>query len=284
MNEIKILICAHKPSVFPRDDIFLPIQVGKAISNINLPIQGDNTGDNISNKNKSFCELTALYWAWKNIKIIYPDIQYIGLFHYRRYLALNNKLIGNDKIIVDRLPALDNYYDRISNYLRNYQIILPRKIVYPYSLALSYMVCHYSEDYRILKEAFQKFYPEYYESFVYIFEKNNKLFPCNIFITHYSQFTRYCEWLFPFLFQFEQMINIDNYNEYQKRIIGFISERLFNIFVYHNKLKSKHKPSFLIDPDRQNKKYSVFSKYKFCFWYYKTEIKKQLAFLFQKWI
>jgi hypothetical protein len=276
MNEIKIVVCTHKSAVLPLDDIFFPIQVGKAISNIDLPIQGDNTGDNISNKNKSFSELTALYWAWKNLKSIYPNIQYIGFSHYRRYLALNSKLTSNDEIRVDKLPEFDNYYDMISNYLKSHQIILPRKIIYPYSLATSYALYHYSEDYMTLKETFRKFYPDYYGSFIYIFEKNNKLSPCNMFITHYSHFVQYCEWLFPFLFQLEKIINIDHYNEYQRRIYGFISERLLNVFVYHNKIKSKYKPLFLIDSERQNGKHS-------CLADYKTKTKRQIAFLFQKW-
>ena len=74
------------------DEIFFPIHVGAAISNVTLGIQRDDQingsyCDNISSKNKSYCELTALYWAWKNIKKIYPDLEYIGLNHYRRYFS-----------------------------------------------------------------------------------------------------------------------------------------------------------------------------------------------------
>jgi hypothetical protein len=190
-------------------------------------------------------------------------------------LALNNKLIGNDEIVIDKLPDLNNYANRILNYLKIHQIILPKRIVYPYSLALSYMENHYSEDYRKLKNIFHEFYPEYYESFIFIFEKNNKLSSCNIFITHYQYFVQYCEWLFPLLFQFEKIVNVDNYDEYQKRIYGFISERLLNVFVYHNKFKAKYKPLFIIDPDKEDKKYSFFSEYK-------SKIKKQLSFFFQR--
>jgi hypothetical protein len=50
------------------DDIFMPVQGGKAISDIDLGIQGDDTGENISAKNPYYAELTILYWAWKNLK------------------------------------------------------------------------------------------------------------------------------------------------------------------------------------------------------------------------
>ena len=94
-SKIKILICCHKPSELPEDGIFLPIHCGKAISSVDLGIQGDNEVngqpcDNISDRNETYCELTAMYWAWKNIKKIYPDIEYIGLNHYRRYFDFDH--------------------------------------------------------------------------------------------------------------------------------------------------------------------------------------------------
>ena len=65
MNKVKILVCCHKPDKFMSDDVYMPIQVGKANSKFDLGIQGDNEGDNISIENPHFCELTGLYWAWK---------------------------------------------------------------------------------------------------------------------------------------------------------------------------------------------------------------------------
>jgi hypothetical protein len=64
----KILICTHKEFNYIPDNSFLPIHVGKEISAVDLPYQVDNTGTNISSKNKNYCELTALYWAWKNLE------------------------------------------------------------------------------------------------------------------------------------------------------------------------------------------------------------------------
>lgn len=79
---VKILVCHHKASPYIKNECFLPVQVGKEISNVTLDYcQPDNYGDNISEKNKSWCELTALYWAWKNL-----DADFYGLMHYRRLL------------------------------------------------------------------------------------------------------------------------------------------------------------------------------------------------------
>ena len=81
----------------PKNILFLPIQVGRAISSVDLGIQGDDTGDNISWKNRNYCELTALYWAWKNLK----EVDIIGLCHYRRYFLLKNNIfnIGVQKYV-----------------------------------------------------------------------------------------------------------------------------------------------------------------------------------------
>ena len=85
---LKILVCCHKKTNLPNDDqdILLPIQVGASKSDIDLGFQKDNmifekTCDNISEKNNIYCELTAMYWAWKNIQAVYPGINYIGLCH-----------------------------------------------------------------------------------------------------------------------------------------------------------------------------------------------------------
>ena len=84
--KIKIIVATHKKYKMPEEEIYLPIQVG-AEEKDGLGYQKDNEGENISLKNPYYCELTALYWAWKNYdKLGNPD--YIGLMHYRRHLIM----------------------------------------------------------------------------------------------------------------------------------------------------------------------------------------------------
>lgn len=97
MSNIKILVCFHKPGEMPSDSIYLPIQVGKSLTDLDLNIQTDNKVDgkdcdNISQWNNIFCELTADYWAWKNMDQALPEVDYIGLCHYRRYFDFNGSL------------------------------------------------------------------------------------------------------------------------------------------------------------------------------------------------
>jgi len=112
-TKVKILTCYYQPWHFPKENIYFPIQAGKSISKYNLEIQGDDTGDNISCKNETFSEFTAWYWGWKNIKNIYPNIEYIGLSHYRRFFALNKPFEGYTIIKKVNIPKMENYENLI---------------------------------------------------------------------------------------------------------------------------------------------------------------------------
>ena len=92
-KRVKIYISTHKPCDYVKNELFTLVQAGAALPGTTaIPdaVQ-DNTGDNISDKNPRFCELTTQYWAWKN-----QDADYYGFFHYRRYLSFaeNNKEIN----------------------------------------------------------------------------------------------------------------------------------------------------------------------------------------------
>ena len=83
-KDIVMLVATHKKYSFPSDDVYMPLHVGKE-GKEDLGYEGDNTGENISNKNTMYCELTGMYWAYKNI-----SCNYIGLVHYRRYFLNEN--------------------------------------------------------------------------------------------------------------------------------------------------------------------------------------------------
>lgn len=94
----KIMVCCHKETEVCKNDFYLPIQVGHAIANVELNMQKDDEVlggecDNISDLNNIYCEMTAMYWAWKNIRKVYPDLEYIGLCHYRRYFFAKNHTV-----------------------------------------------------------------------------------------------------------------------------------------------------------------------------------------------
>ena len=85
-EKTKIYVATHKEAKMPTNSMYIPIRVGAALNENDFKYLRDDTGDNISTKNKNFCELTAIYWIWKNDK---SDI--VGLTHYRRYFFKKGK-------------------------------------------------------------------------------------------------------------------------------------------------------------------------------------------------
>ena len=116
--KIQIIVAAHKAYRMPTDPMYLPLHVGKAGKDLALGFQGDNTGENISEKNATYCELTGLYWAWKNL-----DADYIGLAHYRRHFRGKS---GKDKwdciLTTAQAEQLLQDYDVLVPKRRNYYI------------------------------------------------------------------------------------------------------------------------------------------------------------------
>ncbi len=95
--DIKIIVATHKQYPLLEDDRYLPVFVGAASSDLDLPYQRDDEGENISIKNPYYSELTGLYWAYKNLKA-----DYIGLCHYHRYMDLSDVVIENCNVILPK--------------------------------------------------------------------------------------------------------------------------------------------------------------------------------------
>jgi hypothetical protein len=245
VGRIKILVCYYQPWELPQDDIFFPIQAGKACSGFDLGIQADDSGDNISNKNDTFGEFTAWYWAWKNIKNHFPNLEYIGLSHYRRFFCMDNAW-GAETIYTQNIPSMRDYENLFIKSLKNNDIILAKQGIFGYDLRTHYSYYHNSFDYLCMKEIVHEICPEYDESFLHIFERNDKMSSYCMFVAKYDFFVNYFEWLFPLLFEAEQRIDVSKYSKYQKRVLAFLAERLLNVYVYHNKLRINHRPIYFV--------------------------------------
>ncbi|WP_270349884.1 DUF4422 domain-containing protein [Megamonas funiformis] len=250
--DIKVLIATHKKYWMPSDEVYMPIHVGKEGKD-NLGYVGDNTGENISIKNPNYCELTGLYWAWKNL-----DCEYIGLCHYRRYFAhksKNNKLESKKQAIFTK-----NDYEKL---LQQYDVILPKKRNYFIETVRSqYEHAHNKKDLDEVERIIKIQYPSYMEAFEKVMN-SRKLHIYNMFVMNKALFDEYCTWLFDILFTLEKRIDITNYDKYNARVFGFLSERLFNIWLEKKQLKIKTVDIIFLEKINWVKKGKDFLKRKF---------------------
>ena len=249
-NKVKILVCCHKPDYVKDNDIYTPVQVGKAVSTVNLGFLGDDTGDNISSKNDWFAELTATYWAWKNLK----NVDYVGICHYRRYFNFHTRgLLFSEYQIVktEEIKDKDLSIPDLRRIFTLYDVILPHEKYYPCTLFEDYSHCHNSEEMRILLKVIREKFPDYYESSCNVL-KNNKLMHYNIFLMPWHRFEKYCEWLFSVFDALDLEFKALGYCPIQRRVYGFMGERLMTIYAFHQRWKIKHYPLYWVTEQDKN--------------------------------
>lgn len=222
--DIKIIVAAHKKYWMPEDSVYLPLHVGK-YGKADLGYQGDDKGNNISYKNANYCELTGLYWAWKNL-----ECDYIGLCHYRRYFGKKSIWITDKKKKI--LSQKD--YEKL---LKDYNVIVPvQRNYYIETVQSQYEHAHYKNDLEIIENIVAEDYPDYLNAFHKIMQ-GKTLHLYNMFVMRKTDFNSYCEWLFTILFKFEGKCDISQYDTYQARVFGFLGERLFNVWLEKNNLR-----------------------------------------------
>lgn len=212
MDKIKILVACHKPWKVYQDDIYTPIHVGRTVSKYKdemADMIGDDTGDNISEKNPQYCELTAQYWAWKNLH----DVEYIGFCHYRRYFDI--------QLTNDNIDALFKKTDVVCLEL------VPKSNIY-HDLLQSISI----DDLTILIMVMKRLHPEY-EQVVIDFFFGNILYDKNMFICRKEVFDSYAEWLFGILFECEKYIKPSPYSR-GRRSLAYLGEYLLPVYLmYH---------------------------------------------------
>ncbi len=228
-----IWVITHKKYEPIKDSLYKTIHVGKALSE-DLGYIGDDTKDNISSKNKSYCELTGLYWLWKNY-----DGDIIGICHYRRFFMQNDMLLTKEYI---------------EDTLKEYDCIIPSCGIVGdnESVRQQYDKKHYISDFDMCRQVIQEKYPEYIEAFD-IMQGSALMNFANMIITYKQIFDKYCEWLFDILFEVEKRIDISNRDEYQKRAMGFLSERLLKVWLIKNNYKVKEQLVKMIETNEFDK-------------------------------
>lgn len=195
---------------FELKDWMHPIQSGAALTDISVCEQKDNIGENISQKNGNYSELTSMYWIGKH-----ADAEYLGLFHYRRLLELSDEDLY-------RLPE------------NNIDVILAYPAVYYPNIYAHHQYYLSEQDWNAMKQALQELEPTYAKALPKIF--GEKLFyNHNILIAKKEIFRNYCNWLFPILKRTEELSKPKGC-ERSDRYIGYLGENLTTLyFQYHKK-------------------------------------------------
>jgi hypothetical protein len=218
MSELYIYIATHKSFEEQTDDpIYIPLHVGK-VGKPDLGYIGDDAGDNISYKNESFCELTGLYWMWKN-----SEADILGLCHYRRYFVKDNHIMTGDEI---------------RNVMDDYDMIIATAEVLGMSVKEQFFKEHNGTDLERLRDIVSYLYPEYLDAFDLVMH-TTLISVGNMLICRKALLDSYCRWLFDILFEAEKQIDVSGYNTYQKRIFGFFAERLLRVWLLNQNIYIK---------------------------------------------
>lgn len=218
-SKVKLyMVTSHldNPSSFKDEDVLIPIQAGAALTDIKKYDVRDDIGDNISDRNKTLCELTAIYWIWKNSH----DTEYKGLCHYRRHFDLENKdfgrILNNDIDAVLTTPRF--------NAIGNINTFLYARFIEPI-------------DVEIVKEYIKEYYPEYTEDMEEHFNQNF-FYNCNMVIAKEKVFNEYCKFLFDVILTLDSYFSdetIQRTNKYS----AYFAELITSLFFYHNRDKLK---------------------------------------------
>ena len=233
MQNIKILVATHKKYKMPADtSVYLPIHVG-CEGKEDLGFQGDNSGENISDLNPYYCELTGLFWAWKNL-----DCDYLGLVHYRRYFTKMTKKY-NESINID--DVILNRYE-IEELLENSEVIVPKRRKY----YIETLYSHYDHTFDgshldLARKMIEMKNPEYLSSFDKVMKQRSG-YMFNMFIMKKELADDYFSWLFPILDSMYESIDLSDLTDFEARLFGRVSELLFNVWLDKNDLKIKEVP------------------------------------------
>ena len=217
--KIEILVAAHKKFPMPEVEGYLPVLVGaKKNYKPDISYQRDDEGKNISAKNPNYNELTAIYWAWKNLK----NVDAIGLVHYRRLFFEKKPYNLNNAIGVEKVQKL----------LQEYDVLLPKKRNYYIETNYShYIHAHHKEPLDKTREIIKKTYPAYLKAFDKVM-KSKKAHMFSMFIMKSRAFDSYCTFMFGILSKLENEIDISDYSVQEARVFGYISELLMDVWLY----------------------------------------------------
>ena len=246
--EVKVVVAYHKPSLILDNPVYIPLQVGKALHpDIDLGMRCDNEGDNISDENGYLCELTALYWIWKNVK---ADAK--GLFHYRRILDTDHHPMVNVRMayrsVVRRkyLPVIecaaarfaaiaDRTAEELPRLLESHDIVTTKRSVSRLRIRNFFMLAG-AELIDLMTASVGRLYPSYLP-FARKGLKSHRLYFGNMAVMRNDLFDEYCTFMFSVIEDIKSTLISEGYltdlrgEKIFSRKLGYIAELLTDTFI-----------------------------------------------------
>lgn len=254
--DVKILVATHKKYRMPTDEIYFPIQVGST-GRQTFGIQRDDVGENISAVNSRMCELTAIYWAWKNL-----DADYIGLVHYRRHFTVVPA--------IRRWGCKDRFQLVLSGkeareILGQYDLILPNKRKYYIESIRSHFIhlpYTHEKDMAVFEETIRRLAPDYFDAYQTVMNRGwAHMF--NMFVMKREVFNKYCEWMFPILQTVDSEIDVTGYTRMEARATAYFGEFMLDIWNEKNRIPYKELDVMFMEKQSMVKKAWTALKRKF---------------------
>lgn len=215
----KLYVLFHNDILLPETELLTPLRVDS--------VEGENIADG-----KDYCELRAHYRIWKDSSV---KADYIGFFHYRRYLELNkSKLYFPSSRAKRPAPYTIKKYPDLARYslvtasplLDDIDVFAPIREYTGISVYKRFAEGkgQRTDDLYLVYQIISEKYPEYLPAADEYLNGTGEYYG-NIFIMKRNVFNNYCEWLFDILGEFDKRV-IDPF----PRTNGFLGERLFGIY------------------------------------------------------
>ena len=213
-------VITHKPYPVVQDDMYKKMCVGGYCDDI---CASEREGENIAEYNDRLNELTGLYWIWKN-----TESEYVGLSHYRRFFQDCGRLNA------DRIEEIMKDHDIILS-----SIELPWTIFHNIGMASGFDLA--AAGYEAFMDSIRKHQPEYVDAFEDVMN-GKRMYRCNMFVTSREIMDRFCSWLFSFLTEATDKVDVRNLGFYERRVCGYFGETMWTVWMEKQGLRVFNMP------------------------------------------
>lgn len=217
-------VITHKPYPVEQDELYKKLCVGDYIDDI---CASEREGENISEYNDRLNELTGLFWIWKNDRH-----KYVGLSHYRRFFYNCGRRL--DRTGIEDILVNDGYDIILSDYLR-----LPWTVKQNIEMIVGPDL--YMDVFGKIYRAIEHYQPDYCQAFMDVLAGFD-LYHKNMFVCRREIMEKFCEWLFSFILDATDQVDVTGLSEYEKRVCGYFGEIMWTVWIRKQDLKIYEMP------------------------------------------